>query len=75
MKRTNKSSSAGTHPKPSEIAAARAAAKLTQTEAAEKIFSTLRTWQDWESGARRMHPAMWELFLIKTGQVDPATWC
>jgi len=25
-----------------------------------------RTWQQWEAGDRRMHPALFELFLIKT---------
>ena len=26
---------------------------------------TLRGWQQWEAGDRRMHPAFWELFRIK----------
>lgn len=55
-------------PEPAEIAAARATAGLTQTEAAEKIHGTLRSWQDYEGGQRRMHPGLFELFLIKTGQ-------
>lgn len=58
------------NPTPSEILQARESAQLTQTEAADKIYSTLRTWQDWEAGARRCHPAMFELFLIKTGQLQ-----
>ena len=56
------------HPSPAQILAARHAAGLTQTEAAERIYSTLRTWQSWEAGVRTMHPAMFELFIIKTGQ-------
>ena len=56
------------HPKPSEIAAARAAAGLTQTEAAERIHGKLRTWQDYEGGQRKMHPGLWELFRLKTGR-------
>ena len=52
-------------PTPAEICEARAQAGLTQPEAAALIYSTKRTWQDWESGARRMHPAMMELWRIK----------
>lgn len=40
--------------------------KLTQKEAAAVIHSSLRAWQQWESGIRKMHPAFFELFLIKT---------
>lgn len=54
-----------TAPKPDDIRAAREAAGLTQTEAARLIHASLRGWQDWESGRRRMHPAMWELFCVK----------
>lgn len=67
------------NPTPAEIREAREKAEtvlgrkleapLTQTQAAELIFSTLRAWQDWEAeGAtnRRMHPAAFELFLLKT---------
>lgn len=55
-----------TSPKPAAIRAARKAAGLTQTQAAALIYSTMRTWQDWEAGARRMHPALFELFLLKS---------
>lgn len=41
---------------------------MTQTEAAEVVHSTLRTWQQWEAGDRRMHAGLWELFEIKTGR-------
>jgi DNA-binding transcriptional regulator YiaG len=53
------------NPTHEEIRAAREAASLTQTAAAELIHSTLRTWQDWEAGIARMHPGLWELFLVK----------
>lgn len=56
------------NPLPDDVRAAREASGLTQTAAAAVIYSTLRTWQDWESGSRRMHPAMLELFLIKTAR-------
>lgn len=53
-------------PTPKEIKQVRKAADLTQTAAAALIHSTLRTWQDWEAGIAKMHPGLWELFLIKT---------
>ena len=54
------------NPDPDDIKAARAAAGLTQTEAAKIVYSTLSAWQRWEQGERRMHPGLWELFRIKT---------
>lgn len=53
------------NPTPGEILAARSASGLTQTEAGALLFSGLRSWQQWESGERRMHPALWELFRRK----------
>ncbi|RBH90728.1 XRE family transcriptional regulator [Xanthomonas oryzae pv. oryzae] len=44
---------------------ARGAAGLTQTEAAALVHSNIRSWQKWELGERRMHPAFWELFRLK----------
>ena len=52
-------------PTPDAIRAARAAAGLTQTQAAALIYCTLRGWQDWEAGKRAMHPAFFELFSLK----------
>lgn len=57
--------SAASNPTPEAIRAAREAAGLTQTAAAALIHGTMRAWQDWEAGARRMHPGLWELFQIK----------
>ena len=57
------------NPTASEIRSAREKAGLSQTEAAQLVYSTLRAWQNWESEdpneSRRMHPAIFELFLIK----------
>lgn len=50
---------------PVEIKKARQQAGLTQKEAAHLIYSTLRTWQDWEAGKAKMHAGLWELFLLK----------
>lgn len=60
---------AGRSPTPDEIKEAREAAQMTQTEAARKIYSSLRAWQNWEGGLRQMPAAAFELFLIKTGQI------
>jgi DNA-binding transcriptional regulator YiaG len=59
-------------PVPEDIRAARLAAGLTQTAAGELLHTALRTWQQWEAGDRKMHPAMWELFCIKSKETDHA---
>jgi len=55
------------NPSPEEVRAARAAGGHTQTQAARSIYCTLRAWQRWEAGDRCMHPAMFELYVIKAG--------
>jgi DNA-binding transcriptional regulator YiaG len=62
---------ASRNPRPDEIRRARERAGLTQTAAAALIYCTLRGWQDWESGARRMHPAFWELWRRKVAAEAP----
>lgn len=56
-------------PAPAKIKAMRKACKLSQTAAGALVYSALRTWQQWEAGDREMHPGLWELFLIKSGQL------
>lgn len=51
-----------------DIKNARTSAALTQQQAADKVFVTVRAWQRWESGDREMSEADWELFLLKTNQ-------
>jgi DNA (cytosine-5)-methyltransferase 1 len=63
--RSRRGNSAARNPSPDEIRQARESAGLTQIEATRLIYCTLRAWQDWESGARRMHPALWELWRLK----------
>jgi DNA-binding transcriptional regulator YiaG len=60
-------SSLARNPTPAEVCAARAAAGLTQKEAAALIFCSWRTWQDWEAGVRRMHPAFWLCWRMVRG--------
>ena len=44
----------------------RIARGLTQKAAGAACMSALRSWQDWEYGKRRMHPAIWQVFLHAT---------
>jgi DNA-binding XRE family transcriptional regulator len=39
----------------------------TQREAAELVHVSLRAWQLWEAGDRKMPPGIWELCVIKSG--------
>lgn len=54
------------NPTPEEIQIARIKANIDKETAAVLCGVTLRAWQLWESGKRRMQVATWELFLIKT---------
>jgi putative transcriptional regulator len=63
--RSKGGSNPASNPSPKEIIAVRQAANLTQTQAGALVYSALRTWQQWEAGERRMHPAIWELFNLK----------
>lgn len=56
------------NPSPEQIRAARNRAGLSQTKAADLIHSKLRTWQDWEAGKAAMHPALFELFMLKVAK-------
>lgn len=68
-----KSQSASRNPRPTEVVAARERVQSdkdlgitsAQTWCAEQLHTTIRTWQQWETGERRMHPAFWELFERK----------
>lgn len=59
------------NPTPEQVRAAREAVGLSQTAAGVLVHTTCRTWQQWEAPVgdrnhRRMHPAFWELFRIKS---------
>lgn len=56
-------------PLPAEVRAAREVAGHTQTEAAAVLYMARGAWARWESGERRMEPALLELYKIKTGQL------
>jgi hypothetical protein len=44
---------------------------LTQAQAAEVVYlSGYQRWHEYEKGVRSIDKARWELFLLKTGQLD-----
>lgn len=59
--------SAAANPRADAIRARREALRLTVHEAAALIYCTVTSWQAYEAGDRPMHPALWELFKLKTG--------
>lgn len=60
----------GREPRRAELAKARECAGLTQSQAADLIYTSPRNWQNWEQGSdgRAMPASAFELFLLKTGQ-------
>lgn len=73
--RSKANRSLAANPTPAEIRALRERLGLTQAQAAALLYSNARTWENWEAPLespenRRMHPAMWELFRIKTGSEE-----
>jgi len=71
----SRAKSPASNPNPDEIIGMRINAGITQQQAAAIVHAGLRTWQQWEAGDRRMHPALFDYFLLKTGQkkleIDP----
>jgi len=57
-------------PTPQEVKAARVNAMLTQEQASALVYTTNRTWHNWESGKVAVPLASWELFLIKLDQKE-----
>ena len=63
------------NPLPETVRAARIAAGLTLEQAGKVLHTSGRVFGQWETSAdnvsaRRMHPGLWELFLIKTGLIN-----
>jgi hypothetical protein len=57
-------------PKPAVIRQLRESFGLSQTQAAELVYSTLRSWQNWEGGQVGMHPAIWAWFRHRVDSGD-----
>ena len=53
------------NPTPAEVRELRDKYALTQAAAATMLYTSTRSYQQWESGDRRMHPAFFELLSLK----------
>ena len=61
-------------PTPEQIKRLRKLSGLTQQQAALLVHAhDSAAWRKWESGTYSIPLATWELFLIKTGQLEPRT--
>jgi DNA-binding transcriptional regulator YiaG len=54
-------------PSPQIIKTTRVTLGYTQKEMAEMLHVSLRAWQLWEAGDRKIPPGLWELCVIKAG--------
>jgi len=54
-------------PTPKQIKETRLECGYTQSDAADFSGVSLRAWQLWESGNRKISKSAWEIFLIKSG--------
>lgn len=63
--RNKRAAQRGPHPSPAEITQAREEAEHTQAEAAACILVSVRTWQDYEQGRRKMLPGLWEYYCLQ----------
>jgi putative transcriptional regulator len=59
-----------THPFPHQIRALRQSLRITQTEAAQAIMVSLRAFQQWEGGQRKMPEGMWLLLKLRTAHIE-----
>lgn len=59
-------------PSPAELQAFRLQHNLTQQRAADLLLVTLKGYQHWEYGLRRMPANQWELFRLKAPAASQA---
>lgn len=50
-------------PTAEQVRDSRLAARMTQREAARLIGYSVRVWQDWEAGRRKMRRGAWRLWI------------
>jgi len=55
----------GYKPTKEDVIALRERAGLKQEVIAGLIYCSRVTWSQWESGVRTMHPAFWDILLIR----------
>lgn len=53
-------------PHPNEIKQARDKSGLTQSQAAALVEYSMRAWQDWEAGKRKMRQSVFNRFIQLT---------
>ena len=53
-------------PQPDEIKKARNQSGLTQSQAAALVEYSMRAWQDWEAGKRKMRQSVFNRFITLT---------
>lgn len=59
-----------TNPAAGEIVELRQKHGLTIEQCARLALSTARSWQMWETGERRMHPAIWQWVNVQLTGID-----
>jgi len=59
----------GEVPTSEQVKERRAAANMTQVEAAASVYVHWRTWQQWEAGKSAMPAGLWELYRLKTSHL------
>lgn len=57
-------------PSAQQVRDLRITSTLTQEEAAAVVYLSRSGWQKVEAGQRKLHPALWELWQLKTGMKD-----
>lgn len=61
-------------PSATQVRATRDRAGLSRAQAAALVYVAVETWRNWEKtegGARGMPAGLWELFLLKIGDIAP----
>lgn len=56
------------------VLSARLTAGHTQAQMAATLYRSARSVESWEDGTRMPDPALLELYLIKTGQIESHGW-
>jgi DNA-binding transcriptional regulator YiaG len=57
-------------PKANEVKEARIRARLNQREASQLIYTSVNTWNRWETGKYEMPLCEWHLFTLLTNEVN-----
>ena len=61
-------------PTPAEVRERREAARHTQQQAGETIYSNAHTWRKWENGQRQMPLGLYHLYCLLTAPMMKMPW-